>query len=190
MAQALAFPLLTLRNHAPSQFSCYEHSWLVYLIKMRVYMMPHLIYAVCRDIPSVTIPNQKHNITKSMVGPWPLAPHQYYLQYMQVGLKLGYYIPLPLQYHCPQCFIKLNKNDTLALPLVIYRIEQKWLHQLHGILHLPCSLFRTVVLPLHLYLPYGSVLEHCDLPVEDAHWLDLELSLRFHLNHIPNLSHG
>ena len=26
--------------------------------------------------------NQKHNITKSMVGPWPLAPHQYYLQHM------------------------------------------------------------------------------------------------------------
>ena len=57
--------------------------------------------------------------------------------------------------------------------------------QLHGILQLPCGLFRTVVLTLHLYLPYGSVPEHCDLPVEDAHWLDSELSLRFHLNHIP-----
>ena len=47
--------------------------------------------------------NMKHNITKSMVGPFPLAPHHDYLQYMyhvylmQEGLKLGYYIPLPLQ---------------------------------------------------------------------------------------------
>ena len=28
MAQGLAFPLLILRNHAPSQFGCSEHSWL------------------------------------------------------------------------------------------------------------------------------------------------------------------
>ena len=82
MDQDLNFPLLTLRNHAPSQFSCCKHSWLVYLIKMCVYMMPLLIYVVCLDIPSMTIPNQKHNITKSMVGPWPLAPHQDHLQYM------------------------------------------------------------------------------------------------------------
>ena len=27
----------------------------------------------------MTIPNPKHNITKSMVGPWPLAPHHVYL---------------------------------------------------------------------------------------------------------------
>ena len=71
-------------------------------------------------------------------------------------------------------------------PSVLHRIEQKWMCQSHGILQLLCSFFRTVVLPLHLYLPYGSVLEHCDLPVEDVHWLDLELSLGFHLNHVPN----
>ena len=57
--------------------------------------------------------------------------------------------------------------------------------QSHDILQLPRSLIQTVVLPLHLYLPYGSVPEHCDLPLEDAHWLGLELSLGFHLNHIP-----
>ena len=33
MAQGSAFPLLILRNHAPSQFCCSEHSWLGYLIK-------------------------------------------------------------------------------------------------------------------------------------------------------------
>ena len=57
--------------------------------------------------------------------------------------------------------------------------------QSHGVLQLPCSLLRTVVLPLHLYLPYGSDPEHCDLPVEDMHWINLELSLEFHINHTP-----
>ena len=33
LAQGLAFPLLILRNHAPSQFGCSEHRWLGYLIK-------------------------------------------------------------------------------------------------------------------------------------------------------------
>ena len=84
-----------------------------------------------------------------------------------LGSKPGYYTPLPLR---------------LALPSVLYKIEQKWMCQSHGILQLPRSLIRTVVLPLHLHLSNGSILEHCDLPVEDAHWLGLELSLRFHLN--------
>ena len=95
---------------------------------------------------------------------------------MQMGSKLGRYIPLALQQHCPWCFTKLNKNSTLVPPSVLHRIEQKWMCQSHGILQLPRSLFRTVVLSLHFYLSYGSIPEHCDLPVEDAHWLDLELS--------------
>ena len=33
MAQGSVFPLLILKNHAPSQFGCSEHSWLGYLIK-------------------------------------------------------------------------------------------------------------------------------------------------------------
>ena len=56
---------------------------------------------------------------------------------------------------------------------------------MHGILQLPRSLFRTVALPLHLYLSNESISEHCDLPVKDAQWLSLELSLGFHLNHVP-----
>ena len=104
---------------------------------------------------------------------------------MKMGSKRRHYIPLPLQQHCPQCFTKLNKNDTLVPPSMLRRIKQKWMCQSHRILQLPCSLFKTVVLPLHLYLPYGSVMEHYELLVEDAHWLDLEISLRFCLNHIP-----
>ena len=52
----------------------------VYLIKKHSYMMPQL--NICR-MSRYTIgdnSNLKHNITKSMVGPWPLAPHHDYLQ--------------------------------------------------------------------------------------------------------------
>ena len=109
-----------------------------------------------------------------------------YIIYLNAtGSKLGCYIPLPLQKLRPQCFTTLNKNALLVLPSAIRRIEQKWMWQSHGILQLPRSFFRTLVLPLHLYLSYGSVPEHCDLLVEDAHWLSSELSLGFHLNHIP-----
>ena len=104
---------------------------------------------------------------------------------MQMKSKLGCYIPLLLQQHCPQLFTKLKKKDAMVSPSVLPRIEKKWMCQSHGILHLPCSLFKTAVLPLHLYLPYGSVPENCYIPVEDAYFLDLEHSLKFHLNHIP-----
>ena len=46
MTQCSTFPFLILWNHAPSQFSCSEHSWLGYLIKMCVYMMPQ--FNICR----------------------------------------------------------------------------------------------------------------------------------------------
>ena len=90
--------------------------------------------------------------------------------YNTTGPKSGYCIPFPL---------------TLALSSVLCKIEQKWMFESHGILQLPRSLIKIVVLPFHLYLPYGLVPEHCDLLGEDAHWLDLEFSFGFHLNHIP-----
>ena len=54
----------------------------VYLIKMHIYMMPQ--FNICR-MSRYTIgdhSNLKYNITKSMVGPFPLAPHHDYLQHM------------------------------------------------------------------------------------------------------------
>ena len=96
-------PFLILQNHAPSHFSCREHRWLGYLIKMRVYMMPQLNICPMARYTIGDHSNPKHNITKSMVGIFPLAPHHDCLQYMydlylmQTELKLGCYIPLPLQ---------------------------------------------------------------------------------------------
>ena len=52
---------------------------------------------------------------------------------------------------------KIKQNATLALPSVLCKIEQKWMFQSHGTLQLPCSLIRTVVLLLHLYLSNGTI---------------------------------
>ena len=77
-------PPLTLGNHAPSQFGCSEHSWLGYLIKMHSYMMPQLNICHMSRYTIGDNSNPKHNITKSMVAPWPLAPHHDYLQYIYI----------------------------------------------------------------------------------------------------------
>ena len=115
MAQDSAFPLLILRNHAPSQFSCSEHSWLGYLIKMHIYMMSQ--FNICR-MSRYTIDdhsNPKHNITKSMVGPWPLAPHHDYLQYihhihlMQWGQNWGVTFSSPFNSTIVSALQNLNK---------------------------------------------------------------------------------
>ena len=99
-----------------------------------------------------------------------------------MGSKPSHYISLSLRVKTGALH---SPHPSLALSLVLYKIEQKWMCQSHGILQLPCSLIRTVVLPLHLYLSNGSIPNHCDLPVEDAQWPGLELSLGFHLDHIP-----
>ena len=125
-----------------------------------------------------------------MVGPWHLAPHHDHLQYihrihlMQWGQKRGVTFPSPFNSTVLSALQNLNKMLHCTAS-VFHKIEQKWMCQSHGILQLPRSLFRSVVLPFNLYLPYGSVPEHCDLLVEDVHWLDSELSHGFHLNHIP-----
>ena len=103
---------------------------------------------------------------------------------MQRGQNRGVTFPSPFNSIVLNAY-KIWTKCYIGTASVFCRIEKKWMCQSHGILQLPHSLFKSVVLPLHLYLPYGSVPEHCDLPVEDAHWLDLEFSLGFHLNHIP-----
>lgn len=78
-------------------------------------------------------------------------------------------LPSPLNQQCPQC----SSN------------EQKWVCLPHGILQLPRNLIQTKVLALHLYQSDGSIIECSLFPAYDANMLHLELSLGFHLNHIP-----
>ena len=100
------------------------------------------------------------------------------------GQNQGVTFPSPFNTTILSALQNLNKMLHCTAS-VFHKIEQKWMCQSYGILQIPRSLFRSVILPLHLYLPYGLVPEHYDLPVEDTHWLDLELTLGFHLNHIP-----
>ena len=83
-AQGLTFPLLILRNHALFNIVAVNIAGWVHLIKMHIYMMPQ--FNTCR-MSRYTIGDNsdpKHNITKSMVGIWPLAPHHDCLQYIYI----------------------------------------------------------------------------------------------------------
>ena len=52
----------------------------VHLIKMHIYMMPQFNTCHMSQYTIGDNSNLKHNKTKPMVGPWPLAPHHDYLQ--------------------------------------------------------------------------------------------------------------
>ena len=88
--------------------------------------------------------------------PWPWAPFHDSIQYLHnvqskyQGVKTGV-----LQSGPPSTTLSLvlEQKCCTGTTSVLRKIEQKWMCQSHGILHLPSSLIRTVVLPLHLYLP-------------------------------------
>ena len=74
---SLSFGIMPLLNLVAVNIA----SWVLF-IKMHVYMMPQ--FNICR-MSQYTISdhsNLNHNITISMVGPLPLAPHHDYLQHM------------------------------------------------------------------------------------------------------------
>ena len=69
LVQGLTSPLYPYENHAPSQLSCCEHSWLIYLIKY-AYLHDDKMQYVCR-MPRYTIGdnlNPKHSITNQWWG--------------------------------------------------------------------------------------------------------------------------
>ena len=105
-----------------------------YLIKMHSYMSPQL--NICR-MSQYTIgdnSNLKHSVTKSMVGPLPLALHHDYLQYMyhvyvmQMGSKPGCYricykiTPMSPFYHhdVSPTLIGNSRNPLLDMLLVLF----------------------------------------------------------------------
>jgi hypothetical protein len=99
--------------------------------------------------------------------------------YLHLGSAKGYYNPLPLFMHCPQCimyayttkFSKFFKNMRVLCP--------------HCILMLPSSIFKSVPGPLDLYNPYGSILELFDFSIQNMHRMHLESTFLLHLNNIP-----
>jgi len=69
-----------------------------------------------------------------------------------------------------------NKHYPQFLKHHIYKLykKKKWVCQYHGIFQLLCTLIYSKVLPLHLDLHNGSVLEHCFSHVQDALRFGLE----------------
>ena len=108
-------PFLILQNHAPSHFSCREHSWLGYLIKIRVYMMPQLNICCMSRYPSVTIlkTETQHNQIDGGALAFSSAPILFTI--------------------CISCIFNVSEAKTgvlhspppsIALSSVLYKIEQ------------------------------------------------------------------
>ena len=100
--------------------------------------MSKLICAVYHDIPSATISITEHNTTKSMVGPWPLAPHHDYLQCIYISCILmhrdqnrGVTFPSPLNSTVLSALQNLNKM-LHRYPL---SVSQNWIPLLGMIQH-------------------------------------------------------
>ena len=133
--------------------------------------------------------NTQHNQIYGGALAFSSAPRSFtiYVSYILnvSGVKTGVLHSPPPLIALSSVLYKILTKCYTSTASVFRRIEQKWMCQSHGILELPRSFIRTVGLPLHLYLSNDSIPEHCDLLVEDAQWLVLELPLRFHLNHIP-----
>jgi hypothetical protein len=102
-----------------------------------------------------------------------------FILYLQLGSTEGYYNPLPLFMHCPQCIIHPCIIEFSKI------FKNMWVFYPHCIFMLPSSILRTVPGPLNLYNPYGLVLEIFEFPVQIAHWMHLKNAFLFHLNHIP-----
>jgi hypothetical protein len=98
--------------------------------------------------------------------------------HLQLGSGKGHYNPLPLFMHCPQCIIHPYTKEFSKI------LKTMWVFCLHCILMLPSSILKTVLGPLNLYKPYGSVLELLEFLVQNAHQMHLKRTFLLHLNHI------
>jgi hypothetical protein len=99
--------------------------------------------------------------------------------HLKLGSAKGYYNPLPLFMHYPQCIIHPYTTEFSKI------FKKMWVFCPHHILMLPSSVLRTVLGPLDLYKPYGLVMELLDFPVQNVHQMHLKNAFLLHLNHIP-----
>jgi hypothetical protein len=76
--------------------------------------------------------------------------------HLHLGSAEGYYNPLPLFMHCPQCIMYPYTTKFSIF------FKKMWVFCPHCILMLPSSVFRSVPGPLDLYKPYGSIPELFD----------------------------
>jgi hypothetical protein len=99
--------------------------------------------------------------------------------HLQLGSVEGYYNPLPLFMHCPQCIIHPYTIEFSKI------FKKMWVFCPHCIFMLPSSILRIVLGPLDLYKTYGSVPKLLEFLVQNAHRMHLKSTFFLHLNHIP-----
>jgi hypothetical protein len=102
-----------------------------------------------------------------------------FILHLQLGSVKGYYNPLPLFMHSPQCIIHPYISEFSKI------FKTMWVFCPHCIFMLPSSILRTVLGPLNLYKPYGSSPELLEFPVQNVHRMHLKSAFLLHLNHIP-----
>jgi hypothetical protein len=133
------------------------------------------ITSFCCAVHAHTMPHDVHYQMKSK----QLTNLSIFILHLQLGLVEGYYNPLPLFMHCPQCIIhpyisdfsKIFKNMRVFCP--------------HCIFMLPSSILRVILGPLNIYKTYGLVPKMFDFPVQNVHQMHLKSALLLHFNHIP-----
>jgi hypothetical protein len=126
-------------------------------------------------VHACTMPHDVHYQMRSK----QLTNLSIFILHLQLGSVEGYYNPLPLFMHCPQCIIHSYISEFSKI------FKKMRVFYLHCIFMLPSSILRTVPGPLNLYKPYGSVSELFDFLVQNAHWMHLKSAFLLHLNHIP-----
>ena len=115
-------PFLILQNHAPSHFSCCEHSWLGYLIKMHVYMMPQLNICRMSQCPLMTIPKieTQHNQIDGGSLAFSSSPRLFTIYVSCIfnvsGVKTGVLHSPPHLIALSSVLYKIEQNATLVPP--------------------------------------------------------------------------
>ena len=122
LVQGLTPPAYPYENHAPSQFSCCEHSWLGYLIKMCVYMMPQLNICRMSRYPSVTIlkTETQHNQIDGGALAFSSAPRLFTIYVSCIfnvsRVKIGVLHSLPSSIALSSVLYTIEQNATLVPP--------------------------------------------------------------------------
>jgi hypothetical protein len=122
-----------------------------------------------------TMPHDVHYQMRSK----QLTSLSIFILHLQLGSVEGYYNPLPLFMHYPQCIIHPYISEFSKI------FKNMWVLYLHCIFMIPSSILRTILGPLNLYKPYGLVPELFDFSVQNVHQMHLKSTFLLHLNHIP-----
>jgi hypothetical protein len=132
----------------------------------------HITSFYC-TVHAQTMPHDVHYHMRSK----QLTSLSIFILHLQLGSVEGYYNPIPLFMHYPQCIIHPYISDFSK----IFKKMQVFCS--HFIVMLLSSILRVIPGQLNIYNPYGLVPELFDF--QNVHQMHLKSAFLLHLNHIP-----